>query len=409
MEAEMEFSTIESAIAAVRAGQMVIVVDDEDRENEGDFVMASDKATPQAIAFMMKWGRGLICSSITAERAGELELPPMASSNTDPMKTAFTVSIDLVRGTTTGISASDRAATIAALVSPSSRPGDFARPGHVFPLVAKSNGVLERPGHTEASVDLCRLAGLAPSGVICEIANEDGSMSRLPQLMEFAREHGLHLVTIRDLIAYRKRTESFVTKVGESVMPTHYGTFRAHAYRDELTGIEHLALVKDGPADAEAMVRVHSECVTGEALGSLRCDCGEQLERALAIIAGSTRGCLVYIRGHEGRGIGLANKIRAYGLQDQGYDTSDANRALGFADDGRDYFAAAGILKDLAMEEVVLLTNNPAKMGALSSHGIQITRRRGLLVASSSANQAYLQTKAEKFGHFLEAPRALAG
>lgn len=405
----MHFSRIEDAIAAIADGQMVIVVDDEDRENEGDFVMASAKASPETIAFMMKWGRGLICTSITAERAGALDLPPMASSNTDPMKTAFTVSIDLVKGVTTGISAADRAATIQAMVSPTSKPGDFARPGHVFPLVAKRNGVLERPGHTEASVDLCRLAGLAASGVICEIANDDGTMSRLPQLMELAREHGLHLVTIRDLIAYRKRTENLVTKVGESVMPTRYGTFQAHAYRDELTGIEHIALVKDGPSDAETVVRVHSECVTGEALGSLRCDCGEQLERALAIVAGSARGCLVYIRGHEGRGIGLANKIKAYALQDQGYDTSEANRALGFADDGRDYFAAAGILRNLGMEEIVLLTNSPAKMDALSSLGITVARRRGLLVASSSVNQAYLQTKAEKFGHFLEAPRALAG
>ncbi|RUX21043.1 GTP cyclohydrolase II, partial [Mesorhizobium sp. M7A.F.Ca.US.011.01.1.1] len=352
---------------------------------------------------------GLICTSITAERARELELPPMASSNTDPMKTAFTVSIDLAEGISTGISATDRAATIAALLSGSRKPADFSRPGHVFPLVAKRNGVLERPGHTEASVDLSTLAGLAPSGVICEIANDDGTMSRLPQLIQFAREHGLLLVTIRDLIAYRKRTEILITKVGECAMPTRFGVFQAHAYWDELTGIEHIALVKDGPSNAEAIVRVHSECVTGEALGSLRCDCGEQLERALAIIGASVRGCLVYIRGHEGRGIGLANKIRAYALQDDGYDTSEANRALGLADDSRDYFAAAGILKDLAMHEVVLLTNSPAKMDALASHGIAIARRRGLLVASSSVNQAYLKTKADKYGHFLEVSRALAG
>lgn len=397
----MRLSSIESAIEAIARGEMIIVVDDENRENEGDIVIAGDAVTPQAIAFMMNHARGLICVSLPGDRLDELQMPLMVERNSESMNTAFTVSVDLIDGTTTGISAADRAKTIRALVDSASKPGDFARPGHVFPLRANPAGVLGRAGHTEAAVDLARLAGRAPCGVICEIANDDGTMARLPQLMEFAEKHGLHIVSIEDLIAYRRSTERFVVRTAMSEMPTKFGDFKAIAYQDLLTGAEHIALVMGDCSTGPVAVRVHSECLTGEALGSLRCDCGEQLEMALSIISDEGAGCLIYLRGHEGRGIGLGKKIAAYGLQDGGLDTVEANRALGLPVDSREYLAAASMIRDLDIGDVVLLTNNPQKVEALKACGVTVSRRRSLLAASNAANVSYLQTKEAKCGHIL--------
>ncbi len=399
----MPFSRIEDAIDAIARGEMIIVVDDEDRENEGDILIAADAVTPVAIAFMMKHARGLVCISMTDERLDELDMPLMVSRNSESMMTAFTVSVDVIAGTTSGISAGDRAATIRALVDPHATPLDFARPGHVFPLRANPQGVLGRQGHTEAAVDFTRLAGRSPSGVICEIANDDGSMARLPQLIEFAEAHGLLLVTIEDLIAYRRKNEQFVERIGLAEMPTRFGDFKAISYRDLNKGVEHIALIKgDCRKGTRVPVRVHSECLTGEVLGSLRCDCGEQLEMALSIINDEGAGCLIYLRGQEGRGIGLGKKIAAYGLQDQGLDTLEANRALGLPDDSRDYLAAASILRDLDIDDITLLTNSPAKLEAIQECGIKITGRRSLLAACKATNVSYLLTKKEKFGHFLD-------
>ena len=399
----MTFSTIEQAIAAIAEGRMIIVVDDENRENEGDIVVAADRITAGHVAFMMKHARGLVCVSMTEERLDALQIPLMVARNSESLQTAFTVSVDCKKGTTTGISAADRAATIRALVSADTRPDDLARPGHVFPLRANRLGVLGRPGHTEASVDLARLAGLAPAGVICEIANDDGTMARLPQLQEFARQHGLPIITIEALIEYRRKSEPRVKRFAESQMPTRYGAFRSLAYRDPSTGIEHIALVHGDLAGREDVpVRVHSECLTGEAFRSLRCDCGEQLEMALRAIRQAGAGCLVYLRGQEGRGIGLGNKIAAYGLQDRGMDTLDANSALGLPLDAREYDAAADIIRDLGIRSVRLLTNNPAKLDALRAAGIAVAGRRSLIAATAAANISYLHAKRDRFGHLLE-------
>lgn len=399
----MSFSRIEEAIAAMARGEMIIVVDDEDRENEGDIVVAAEAVTPEMVAFMMKHARGLICVSATGERLDELELPLMVTENSESMKTAFTVSIDYLHGTSTGISSADRAATIRAMVDPAAMPADFARPGHIFPLRANAKGVLGRPGHTEAAVDLAKLAGRQPCGVICEIANDDGTMARLPELQEFARLHGLLIITIEDLIAYRRQREPMVERVSDAELPTKVGSFRAIAYRDPASGLEHLALVMGSLENSEnPLVRIHSECVTGEALGSLRCDCGDQLQQALSMIEAEGTGCVVYLRGQEGRGIGLGNKIAAYGLQDCGLDTYDANRALGLPADDRDYSVAAEILSDLKVKQVRLLTNNPDKVAGLERCGVTVHSRRGLLTAVNAANASYLRAKKERFGHFLE-------
>ncbi|MCP8894564.1 3,4-dihydroxy-2-butanone-4-phosphate synthase [Shinella daejeonensis] len=394
----MAFATIEAAIEAIRAGRMVVVVDDEDRENEGDLVIASDLVTPEAIAFMMRNARGLVCVSIDAERARELRIPLMVAENTESLRTAFTVSIDIKQGATTGISAQDRALTVKALFDPSSRPDDFARPGHVFPLIANPGGVLARPGHTEASADLARLAGLNASGVICEIANDDGTMSRLPQLLEFSRCHDLLIVTIKDLIAYRRRLEKDVEKVAACSMPLRQGLFDAIVYRDRRNDADHVALVMRSSRDCRPLVRVHSECLTGEAFGSLRCDCGEQLQEAIDAIADRGHGCLIYMRGQEGRGIGLADKIRAYALQSKGFDTFAANRALDLPDDTRSYTAAADILKDLGFDSIDLITDNPGKVATLEQCGIEVVSRQGSMIASNASNIAYFKAKAERYG-----------
>ncbi|OWV98786.1 bifunctional 3,4-dihydroxy-2-butanone-4-phosphate synthase/GTP cyclohydrolase II [Rhizobium sp. R693] len=403
----MAFSTIEDAIAAVARGEMIIVVDDESRENEGDLVIAGDAVDPAAIAFMMNHARGLVCVSLPGERLDELEMPLMVRNNSESMKTAFTVSVDLMEGISTGISAADRARTIRALVDPTSKPDDFARPGHIFPLRANPKGVLGRPGHTEAAVDLCRLAGRTPCGVICEIAKDDGTMARVPELEIFAEAHGLHLVTIEALIEYRRHAENVVEITAKSEMPTPHGRFEAITFTDAVAGVEHVALVMGDPSRGPFPVRIHSECLTGEAFGSLRCDCGDQLEMALSIIGGEGAGCLIYMRGHEGRGIGLGRKIEAYGLQDSGLDTVQANKALGLPADARDYTAAASLLTQLGVSEVVLLTNNPDKVAAMEASGIVVKARRGLIAATQANNVAYLTAKREKFGHFLEPARAL--
>ncbi len=399
----MRFSTIDEALSAFSSGKMIIVVDNEDRENEGDIVVPADTVTAEHVAFMMKHARGLICTPMTSERLDELEVPLMVTRNSDSMQTAFTVSVDYIPGTSTGISAQDRAATIRALVNPLTRPDELSRPGHIFPLRANRFGVLGRPGHTEAAVDLAKLAGFSPAGVICEIANDDGTMARLPELVEFARIHDLHLITIEDLIAYRMKTESQIRRYSESEMPTKHGTFRAVTYRDLVSGVEHIALTRGDLANCDdVLVRVHSECLTGEAFGSLRCDCGEQLDLAQEALAAQPAGCLIYLRGQEGRGIGLGNKIAAYALQDAGLDTLDANGALGFPADAREYRAAAEILRDMNISRVTLLTNNPEKVDALIAAGISVSSRRSLIAATSASNVSYLRTKRERFGHHLE-------
>lgn len=396
----MQFNTIEQAIEDIKNGKMIIVVDDEDRENEGDFVLAAEKATPEAINFMCKHGRGLICVPMTEERVKELQLPQMVDNNTDKQGTAFTVSVDAY-SVTTGISAYERAETIRLLTDPAAMPQHFRRPGHIFPLKAREGGVLKRAGHTEAAVDLARLAGLRPIGVICEILKDDGTMARLPDLLEFAKEHKLKLVTIADLIKYRIKADKTIKRVAVTRMPTIHGEFTAYAYQDTVTGEHHVALVKGKVDTGEpVMVRVHSECLTGDAFGSLRCDCGEQLERALELVESEGRGVVIYMR-QEGRGIGLLNKLKAYELQDQGYDTVEANIELGFPPDLRDYGTGAQILRDLGVNKMRLITNNPRKVAGLAGYGLEVVERVPIEIPANELNKKYLATKKNKLGHYL--------
>jgi 3,4-dihydroxy 2-butanone 4-phosphate synthase/GTP cyclohydrolase II len=397
-----KFSTIEEAIEDISKGKMIILVDDEDRENEGDLCMAAEKITPEAINFMAKYGRGLICLSLTPQRVAELKLPMMVEDNTSSFGTAFTVSIEAKKGVTTGISAHDRAHTILTAINPQTKPEDLARPGHVFPLRAKPGGVLQRAGQTEGSVDLARLAGLYPAGVICEIMNDDGTMARVPQLMEFSKRHNLKIVTIKDLIQYRMRTERFVKRVATVQMPTDYGDFIAVAFSNDVDPNIHIALVKGEikPEDS-ILVRVHSECLTGDVFGSKRCDCGEQLHRAMEMISKEGKGIILYMR-QEGRGIGIANKLRAYELQDKGLDTVEANIQLGFKPDLRDYGIGAQILVDLGVRKIRLMTNNPKKIIGLEGYGLKIVERVPIESKPHAKNIVYLKTKKKKLGHLLE-------
>jgi 3,4-dihydroxy 2-butanone 4-phosphate synthase/GTP cyclohydrolase II len=396
----MSFCSVEEAIEEIKAGRFIIVLDDENRENEGDLILAAEKATPEAINFMVRHARGLVCIPMTAERLDELELPLMTLQNTESMQTAFTVSVDSRAGTTTGISAFDRAATVQALIDPRTKKSDLMTPGHLFPLRAKEGGVLRRSGHTEACIDLARLAGLYPAGVICEIMNEDGSMARLAELEKFGERHGLKMLTIESLIRYRMQRECLIRKVSDVSLPTDYGTFRVIGYESILDGQCHLALVAGDPAAPDALVRVHSECLTGDVFSSQRCDCGEQLRRALRLISQRGNGVLLYMR-QEGRGIGLANKLRAYALQDAGSDTVEANHELGYPADLRDYGIGAQILVDLGVRKMRLLTNNPRKVIGLEGYGLKIIERVPLEIEPNSINRRYLETKRDKLHHLL--------
>ncbi len=400
----MPFADIEKAIAAVARGEIVVVVDDEDRENEGDLIMAAEFATPEKIAFFLHHTSGYICAPVTPQRAKELDLPPMVVNNTEHMRTAFLVSIDYRHGTTTGISAHDRAATIQALVDPVTRPDDLSRPGHVLPLEAREGGVLKRAGHTEAAVDLARLAGCYPAGVLCEIVDDNKmDMARLPELERFAADQGLLLISIADLVRYRRQREKLVRRIAEARIPTVYGDFTCYSYESVLDGESHLAFVKGAPAGEDnVLVRVHSECLTGDVFGSLRCDCGPQLEAAMKRVADAGMGVIVYLRGHEGRGIGIANKLRAYELQEKGFDTVDANTELGLHVDKREYGVGAQILVDLGITTMRYMTNNPAKYGGLAGYGLEIVERVPLEIVPNPENINYLRTKRERMGHFLE-------
>jgi 3,4-dihydroxy 2-butanone 4-phosphate synthase/GTP cyclohydrolase II len=398
----MALATIPEAIEDIKAGRFIIVVDDENRENEGDLVIAAEKVNPEAINFMAKEARGLICMPVIGERLDELKIPAMVQENTAEFSTAFTVSIEAKHSVTTGISAHDRAATIKAVLDPKTKPDDLARPGHMFPIRARNGGVLVRAGHTEATVDLARLAGLYPAGVICEIMNEDGTMARLPQLEEIAAKFDLKIVTIADLIAYRHRHEKLVQRVAEAHLPSKYGEFTLIAYKSSVDTDEHVALVQgDLDADEPVLVRVHSECLTGDVFGSYRCDCGQQIALAMQRISEEGRGVFLYMR-QEGRGIGLHNKVRAYELQDKGLDTVEANIALGFAPDLRDYGIGAQILADLGLHKIKLLTNNPKKVIGLESYGLEIVETLPLVVPPTPYNARYLEVKRKKLGHMLE-------
>jgi 3,4-dihydroxy 2-butanone 4-phosphate synthase / GTP cyclohydrolase II len=398
------FATIPEAIEEIRLGRMVIVVDDADRENEGDLIMAAERVTPESIAFIVRHTSGVICMPVIGERLDELEIPLMVAANTDSRRTAFTVSVDARAGVTTGISAADRARTIRAIIDPATGPADLSRPGHIFPLRYREGGVLKRAGHTEAAVDLARLAGLYPAGVLCETVNDDGTMARLPDLARFASTHGLKLISIADLIAHRRRTETLVTKVAEARIPTPHGEFRSIAY-ESVDGRTHIALVQGDLGDgARVLTRVHSECLTGDVFGSLRCDCGQQLDRAMELIGEEGRGVILYIRGHEGRAIGITHKLRAYELQDRGRDTVEANLELGFPADQRDYGIGAQVLYDLGVRSMRLLTNNPEKRAGLEGHGLTIEERIPLQTDPTEQNVGYLRAKREKLGHLLDLP-----
>ncbi|MFQ6114031.1 MAG: bifunctional 3,4-dihydroxy-2-butanone-4-phosphate synthase/GTP cyclohydrolase II [bacterium] len=398
------FNSIEQAIEDFREGRMLIVVDDEDRENEGDFIMAAEKVTPEKINFLAKYGRGLICVPMTGERLDELDLYPMVSENTEKLKTYFTVSVDAKKNTTTGISAFDRSETVKVLIDPKTKPNDLARPGHIFPLRAREGGVLVRAGHTEAVVDMARLSGLYPAGVLCEIMDDDGTMARVPKLFQIAQRFNLRIITIQDLIEYRRRTEKLVKKIVTTQLPTEYGNFTLHLYESEFDQQHHLAIIKGDVGSGEpTLVRVHSQCLTGDIFGSLRCDCGEQLRQALRMVEQEGRGVVLYMR-QEGRGIGLENKIKAYELQDKGKDTVEANEALGFKPDLRHYGVGAQILCDLGIRKIRLLTNNPKKIVGISGYGLEVVDRVPIEIPPNKVNAKYLATKRNKLGHLLMLP-----
>ena len=398
-----ELNTIREAIDAIAAGKFVVVVDDEDRENEGDLIIAAESVTAEDMAFMVKYTSGVVCCAITNERADALHLPLMVANNTEAMGTAFTISVDVAEGTSTGISASDRSLTCKALANGHIAASGFARPGHVFPLRARAGGVLKRAGHTEAAVDLATMAGLAPAGVLCEIVSDDGTMARLPELIEFAQTHGIPIISIADMIRYRNRHERLVERFSSARIPTIYGEFSAHIYRSSLDDVEHLAFIFGEVNENKIpLVRVHSECLTGDVLGSLRCDCGSQLDLAMKLVAENGSGAIIYLRGHEGRGIGLGHKMRAYALQDEGMDTVDANVALGFAPDSREYGIGAQIIADLGIQKMRILTNNPAKYGGLQGYNLEIVERVPLISDSNPENVRYLQTKEERMGHLMD-------
>ncbi|MDP4641645.1 MAG: bifunctional 3,4-dihydroxy-2-butanone-4-phosphate synthase/GTP cyclohydrolase II [Ilumatobacteraceae bacterium] len=402
--ANSAFAPIDDVIAAIARGDMVVLVDDEDRENEGDLIMAAEHVTAEKLAFIIRHTSGVVVAPLTGERCDDLRLPMMVDHNTESHRTAFTVSVDLLEGTSTGISAADRALTIRALADGTVGYQAFARPGHVFPLRAREGGVLKRAGHTEAAVDLARMAGCEPAGVICEIQNDDGTMARLPQLIEFCRKHNLLLSSIAALVEWRRHKERLVERVGSARVPTQWGEFECVAYRSTIDGIEHLAFVRgDIGSGAPVLTRVHSECLTGDVFGSLRCDCGDQLSAALQLIAKNDHGVLVYLRGHEGRGIGIGHKIRAYSLQDQGVDTVDANTQLGLPVDSREYGIGAQILADLGAQELRLMTNNPAKYGGIAGYGLRVVERVPIVVTMTDENSAYLSTKRYRLVHLFAA------